>query len=150
MVNVEYQVEIGVEGTREMRALANELGHPSAFTAARDEVVRFVCCCESLLDGLGVEDLTATSLETRHGFQLSISAVVKEPELLSQAAIKRYIDTWPATRAPDPWQPKCTAEALFTLVTNLTPAIESDHSECFWVGIPKFTADDFPLPTSKT
>jgi hypothetical protein len=149
MKHVKYHVEIGVEGTPHMRALANELGHQFPSTATRDELVRFVCCYEGLLGGLGVENLTAASVETRLGFQLSISAVVKEPELLAQAAIKRYVDTWPATRAPDPWQPKCAAEALFTLVTHLTPAIESDYSECFWLGMPKFTSDDSPLIASR-
>jgi hypothetical protein len=145
MVKVNYTVEIGVEGTPQMRALANELGHPAAFTAPRDELVKYVCCYEGFLAGLKVESLKVSSLETRLGFQLSVSALVTDPEALSQAAINRYVATWPAVRAPDPWQPISAAEALFTLATNLTPAVDSDFSECFWIGTPEFQNDESGL-----
>jgi hypothetical protein len=142
MLIAKYTVEIGVEGTAQMRALANELGHPAAFKAPKDELARYVCCYEGFLSGLKVESLKVNSLETRDGFQISVSALVADPDALSQAAINRYVATWPATRAPDPWQPKSAAEALFTLVTHLTPGIESDFSECYWLGMPKFLDDE--------
>ncbi len=142
MLNVKYTVEIGIEGTPQMRKLANDLSHPEAFKAPRHELVEYVCGYTGLLAGLNVEALKVASVETRDGFQISVNALVKEPEALAQAAINRYNATWPATRAPDPWHPKSAAEALYTLVTYLTPAIESDHSECYWLGMPIFLDDE--------
>lgn len=146
MLSAKYTVEVGVDGTPQMRALANELGHPTAFKATKDELVRHVCCYDGLLKGLQVSSLRATIVETRAGYQITVSAIIEDPNALAQAAINRYLDTWPATRAPDPWEPKSAAEALFTLATHLTPAIESDFSECYWLGMPKFL-DDEPAST---
>jgi hypothetical protein len=147
MLKAKYTVEIGVEGTSQMRALANELGHPAAFKATKDELVRHVCCYDGLLRRLKVSSLDVTSVETRDGFQISVSAFVEDPEALSEAAVSRYVETWPATRAPDRWVPNSAAEALFTLATNLTPAVDSDFSDCFWIGSPIFFEDEITITT---
>jgi hypothetical protein len=131
-VEVRYRVEVGVGGWRNMRALAKEMGHQTAQNAPKDELIRFVCCHTRLVTDIGVENLESQAFDSDNGHWLIVTAKVTNPELLSKAAVDRYKATWPAIREPDPWEPKSSAEALFTLATELNIACESDHSDCIW------------------